>query len=474
MPPDVSFLLGRRAFLGRTTGMLGTMAVAHLLNDGHARAASAAVSRGAAHTVPHHPPTADAVICLFQHGGPSQVDLFDYKPELNRHHGQPYEGDLEVHFVGQKGNILGSPFKFSPQGESGTVLSELLPHTAGIADDITLIRSLTTESVDHESALRLIHSGKFQAGYPTWGSWTVYGLGSPSRNLPAYVVLSDPGGLPVDGVRNWNAGWLPATYQGTAFRPGKTSLPDLVTPTDMSPTARTAQLKLLDELNREQLRRYPDNAELEARITSFETAARMQTAVPEALDLSQETEATKKLYGVDNPTTAEYGTRCLIARRLVERGVRFVQLFLAGQPWDTHSKNAATLTNLCAKTDQPSAALVLDLKQRGLLDRTIVMWGGEFGRLPVSQSQDGRDHNRHANSIWLAGGGFKRGYCHGGTDDFGYKAVVDTLNVHDLHATLLRALGLDHIRLTYPHEGRPGSLTDVAITKAKPVDQLLA
>jgi uncharacterized protein (DUF1501 family) len=230
----------------------------------------------------------------------------------------------------------------------------------------------------------------------------------------------------------------------------------------------------LDALNREQLRHYPCNAELEARIASFETAARMQSAVPEALDLSQETESTKKLYGLDNPKTSEYGTRCLIARRLVERGVRFVQLFLAGQPWDTHSKNAASLTNLCAATDQPSAALVLDLKQRGLLDRTIVMWGGEFGRLPVSQSDDGRDHNRHANSIWLAGGGFKRGYCHGGTDDFGYKAVRDTLTVHDLHATLLRALGLDHIRLTYPHDGRAGSLTDVAITNAKPVDPLLA
>lgn len=471
MRPDESFLLGRRAFLGRSTGMLGTLAVTHLLNEGQSRAASA---RGTAHTIPHHPPTADAVICLFQHGGPSQVDLFDYKPELNRHDGQPYQGDLEVHFVGQKGNILGSPFRFSPHGNSGIVLSELLPHTAGIADDITLIRSLTTESVDHESALRLIHSGKFQAGYPTLGAWTIYGLGSPSHNLPAYVVLSDPGGLPVDGVRNWSAGWLPATYQGTAFRPGKTSLPDLVTPIDVSPTARTAQLKFLDELNREQLRRYPDNVELEARITSFETAARMQTAVPEALDLSQETETTKKLYGLDNPTTAEYGTRCLIARRLVERGVRFVQLFLAGQPWDTHSKNAATLTNLCAKTDQPSAALVLDLKQRGILDRTVVMWGGEFGRLPISQSQDGRDHNRHANSIWLAGGGFKRGYCHGGTDDFGYKAVVDTLSVHDLHATLLQTLGLDHVRLTYPHDGRPGSLTDVAISKAKPVNQLLA
>ncbi len=453
--------------------MLGTMAISHLLNDGQAHAAPSAVDRGAAQPSPHFPSTADAVICLFQHGGPSQVDLFDYKPELNRRHGQPYEGDLEIHFVGQKGNILGSPFKFSPHGESGIVLSELLPHTARIVDDITLIRSLTTESVDHESALRLIHGGKFQAGYPTWGSWAIYGLGSLSKDLPAYVVLADPGGLPVDGTRNWNSGWLPATYQGTAFRPGKTSLPDLVAPEEMSAAARSSQLKFLDDLNREQLRQYPANAELEARIKSFETAARMQTAVPEALDLSQETEATKKLYGLDNPATAEYGTRCLIARRLVERGVRFVQLFLAGQPWDTHSKNAASLTSLCAKTDQPSAALVLDLKQRGLLDRTIVMWGGEFGRLPISQSQDGRDHNRHTNSVWFAGGGFKRGYCHGGSDDFGYKAVVDTLSVHDLHATLLQALGLDHIRLTYPHEGRAGSLTDVAITKARPVDQLL-
>jgi hypothetical protein len=354
------------------------------------------------------------------------------------------------------------------------VLSELLPHTSRIADDITLIRSLTTESVDHESALRLIHSGKFQAGCPSWGSWTIYGLGSLSRNLPAYVVLADPGGLPIDGVRNWSSGWLPATYQGTAFHPGKSSLPDLRPPSDLPPAARTAQLQLLEELHREQLRRYPENAELEARIASFEMAARMQAAVPEALDLSQETEATKKLYGLSNPATAEYGTRCLVARRLVERGVRFVQLFLAGQPWDTHSKNAASLTKLCAATDQPSAALVLDLKQRGLLDRTIVMWGGEFGRLPVSQSDDGRDHNRHANSIWLAGGGFKCGHSHGGTDDFGYKAVEDTLNVHDLHATLLKALGLDHTRLTYPHDGRPGSLTDVAITKAKPVLQLLA
>lgn len=474
MTTDDHYLLARRAFLGRSTGMLGSLALTQLLNETVRRSARGSDVVDARALGRHQPATADAVICLFQHGGPSQVDLFDPKPELSKHDGKPYQGDLEIHFVGQKGNLLGSPFKFAPRGDSGIVLSELLPYTAGIADDITLIRSLTTESVDHESALRLIHSGKFQAGYPTWGAWTIYALGSLNRNLPAYVVLSDPSGLPVDGVKNWTAGWLPATYQGTAFRPGKTSLPDLITPADVSPSARSSQLKFLDELNREQLREYPGNAELEARIASFETAARMQTAVPEALELSHETEATKKLYGLDNPATSEYGTRCLIARRLVERGVRFVQLFLSGQPWDTHSKNAETLKGLCARTDQPSAALVQDLKQRGLLDRTIVMWGGEFGRLPISQSADGRDHNRHANSIWLAGGGFKRGYSHGSTDDFGYKAVADTLNVHDLHATLLKALGLDHVRLTFPHDGRPGSLTDVAITKAKAVDQLLA
>jgi hypothetical protein len=466
MLPYEPFLRSRRAFLGRSVGGVGSLALAHLLNLDSLKAAASST---------HHRATADSVICLFQHGGPSQMDLFDPKPELNKRDGQPYQGDLEVHFVDKTGNvILGSPFKFNSHGQSGIELSELLPHTAGIVDDITLVRSLTTGSVDHESALRLIHSGKLQAGNPTLGSWTVYALGSPNQNLPAYVVLADPAGLPVDGVRNWSSGWLPAAFQGTAFRPGINGLPNLAPPPGVSSAARTAQLNFLEGLNQEHLRQYPGNTELETRITNFEIAARMQTSVPDALDLSQETAATKKLYGLDNPTTAEYGTRCLIARRLIERGVRFVQLFLSGQPWDTHSKNAATLKGLCAKTDQPSAALVTDLKQRGLLDRTIVMWGGEFGRLPTSQGKDGRDHNRHANSIWLAGGGFKRGYCHGSTDDFGYQAVEKKLSVHDLHATLLKALGLDHKRLTYPHDGRPSSLTDVAITKAEIVPDLLA
>jgi hypothetical protein len=302
----------------------------------------------------------------------------------------------------------------------------------------------------------------------------LYGLGTANQNLPAYVVLTDPAGMPVDSVRNWTSGWLPAVYQGTAFRPGRSPVPNLGTPGEISAGARRRQLRLLDQLNRDHLRQYPGNSELEARIANFEIAARMQTAVPEALDLAQETSATRALYGLDNPATAEYGTRCLVARRLVERGVRFVQLFLNGQPWDTHSKNADTLKGLCGKSDQPSAALVQDLKQRGLLDRTIVMWAGEFGRQPLSQGADGRDHNRHANSLWLAGGGFKQGYAHGRTDDIGYAAVEDVVTVHDLHATLLHALGLDHKRLVFPHDGLPGSLTDVAITKARVEKKLLA
>jgi hypothetical protein len=465
-PGDGGFGLNRRAFLGRSTGALGIMALAHLLtNDRNGIRADEAVAR--------REPRAKSVICLFQHGGPSQMDLFDPKPELTRWHGKPYPGQLEVHFDKQQGNLLASPFTFRPRGQSGTILSDLLPHTAGIVDDITLIRSMSTESVDHESALRLIHSGKFQAGRPTLGSWVIYGLGSDYKDMPAYVVLTDPAGLPVDGVRNWTAGWLPAVYQGTPFRSGSTPVPDLERPAGVTRETRKAHLGFLERLNRAHLHRHPESSELEARITNFETAARMQTAVPDVLDLSDESRATRQLYGLDREETREYGTRCLLARRLVERGVRFLQLFLNGQPWDTHSKNAETLKGLCARTDRPSAALVQDLKQRGLLDSTIVLWTGEFGRLPISQGSDGRDHNRHAFSLWIAGGGFKKGYTHGATDDLGYKSVADIVTVHDLQATLLHALGLDHRRLTYPHDGREDSLTDAEVSKARIVHELL-
>jgi hypothetical protein len=462
--------IDRRAFLGRYAGCLGALALAELLAEG--RLVDAA-------SEPDGPPAlpagrAKAVICLFQHGGPSQMDLFDAKPELTKRHGEAYPGELEVHFNKQQGKLLASPFKFAPCGASGVELSELLPHTAGIVDDLTLVRSMTTESVDHEAALRLIHTGKIQAGRPAWGSWVAYALGAENRDLPTYVVLSDPGGLPVDGVKNWSSGWLPAVYQGTPFRSGPSPVLNLATPPQITPAARRGQLQFLAELNRAHLERHADSSELAARIANFETAARMQMAVPEALELGRETEATRHLYGLDRPATQEYGTRCLLARRLIERGVRFVQVFMSGQPWDTHSKNAENLRGLCERTDQPSAALVHDLKQRGLLDSTIVLWTGEFGRLPVSQGSDGRDHNRHAFSLWLAGGGFKRGYAHGRTDDFAYAAVDQPVTVHDLHATLLHALGLDHTRLTYPHEGRNDSLTDVEVSHARIAGELLA
>jgi hypothetical protein len=466
MQPN-GFALTRRAFLGRYAGSLGSMALAHLL-------AREATAGPLATKAPHHTPRAKAVICLFQHGGPSQLDLFDPKPELTRRHGQAHPGPLEIHFNTQAGKLLASPFRFRPAGRSGMELSELLPHTAKIADEITLVRSMVTDAVDHEAALRVIHSGKTFHGRPVWGSWVLYGLGSLRQDLPAYVVLSDPGGLPVDGTGNWSAGFLPAIYQGTPLRPGSVPVANLQPPAGLPPEGRRAQLRLLDALNAAHLRRNGPNSELEARIADFELAARMQTSVPAALDLSKETEETRRLYGLDDPTTAEYGRRCMLACRLVEQGVRFVQVFLSGQPWDTHSKNAEQLRGLCGRTDRPSAALVMDLQRRGLLDSTIVVWTGEFGRLPVSQGTDGRDHNRHGFSLWLAGGGFKKGHVHGATDEFGYKAVTDAVRVCDLHATLLSALGLDHRRLTFPHEGRNDSLTDADVTGARLVPGLLA
>lgn len=474
-PPGPDFALSRRAFLAGYAGCLGSLALTHLLAADGLCAASRPSAGPLDSKPPHHPSRAKAVICLFQHGGPSQVDLFDPKPQLSKHHGKPYPGQLEAHFHTQMGKLMASPFRFPRTGRSGMELSELLPHTARIAEEITLVRSMTTESVDHEAALRMIHSGKtLITGRPVLGSWVLYGLGSLRQDLPAYVVLSDPGGLPVSGTDNWTAGFLPAVYQGTPFRAQGLPVANLRSPTGVSTAARRNQLQFLQELNAAHLQRHPGNTELEARLSNYELAARMQTAVPAVLDISGESKETRRLYGLDDPATAEYGTRCLLARRLVEHGVRFVQVFLSGQPWDTHSNNAQQLRSLCARTDRPSAALVADLKRRGLLDSTIVLWTGEFGRLPISQGAEGRDHNRHAFSLWLAGGGFKGGYVHGATDDFGYQAVQDVVRVPDLHATLLYALGLDHERLTYPHEGREDTLTDTNVTRAQIVSRLLA
>ena len=467
-PMDFDFAVNRRTLLSASAGGVGMLALKQLLAEEADRDGGTLAPRR-----PHHTPTAKSVILLFQNGGPSQMDLFDPKPELARQQGRPYPGQVEAHFDKQVRNLLASPFRFFPRGDCGMRLSEILPRLGAIADDITLVRSMTTASVDHEQALRVIHTGNPFAGKASWGSWVVYGLGTERDELPAYVVLTDPAGLPIDGTMNWSSGFLPAVYQGTQFQARGSAVLNLSTPADVGSVARRHQFELLRRLNAEHLKRQPQDAELQARISNYELAARMQTAVPDVLDINRETRHTRQLYGLDNETTADYGKRCLMARRLIEQGVRFVSIYLQSQPWDTHSKNAQSLRGLCARTDQPSAALVTDLKQRGLLDSTIVMFAGEFGRLPVSQGPDGRDHNRHGFSIWLAGGGFKQGYVHGATDDLGYQSVEEVVSVNDLHATLLHALGLDHRRLLYPHQGRDDSLTDEPVTGAEVVPALL-
>jgi hypothetical protein len=460
----------RRAFLGYSAGgMLGSIAFQWL------RAAERGHFYGA-----HHPPTAERVVVLFQNGGPSQMDLFDPKPELSKLNGKPYPGSAKVETLSPSasGNLLGSPFEFRPAGASGMLLSEIIPHISSIADDITLVRSMTTESVCHETALRIAHSGHpIATDRPSFGSWLTYGLGSLNHNLPAFVVLPDPGGLPINGTLNWSAGWLPAQYQGTSFNSGDLATApvlNLRTPGRVPEAARRQQPDLLRKLNSEHLARFPENSDLEARLKDFETAARMQAAVPTAVDLSGETEATRTLYGIDQPAMAPYGTRCLLARRLLEQGVRFVGVYLKSQPWDTHADNANATKNVAGQLDQPSAAIVKDLKQRGLLDSTLVVWMGEFGRTPVSQGANGRDHSRRGFSLWMAGGGVKGGYTHGNTDEFGYESVEKVVTMHDLHATMLHCLGLDHRQLSYEHNGRDETLTDADLTRASVVRELLA
>jgi hypothetical protein len=344
-------------------------------------------------------------------------------------------------------------------------VSELLPCLAEVVDDVTVIRSMSTGVNNHVQAIHALNTGQIQGGRPVLGSWLTYGLGSVSRNLPAYVALTDPDSLPVVGVGNWSNGWLPSLYQGTVVRPQEPRIPNLDPPPQLKGAAQERYLAYLGRLNRDHLGRHPGELDLEARIASYELAARMQTAAREALDVSGESAATRRLYGLDDPVTREYGTRCLIARRLVERGVRFVQVFTRNQLWDHHGSIRKLLPAACRKTDRPAAALVKDLKGRGLLESTVVHWGGEMGRLPVIQNDAGpdkvgRDHNTYGFSVWLAGGGFKGGCVYGHTDELGHKAAVDPVSHHDLHATLLHLFGLDPQRLVYSHGGRDQSLLD--------------
>jgi hypothetical protein len=409
-----------------------------------------------------------------QNGGPSQMDLFDAKPELQRRAGQDVPGSIETFQMGNTTKLLGTPFRFHRRGQCGMELSEVLPALGTIADDITLVRSMYTEHNNHTEALVMIGTGKIFPGRPSLGSWISYGLGTENENLPAYVVLRDPAGYNTTGKLVWSAGWLPALYEGVEFSSAGSPVLDLQPASAQPEGAQRANLDFLAALNEAHRRRHPHETELEARIQNYELAARMQMHAPRVLDLARESAATRKLYGLDTPRTESYGTRCLLARRLVEAGVRFVQVFPPPfQPWDSHTDSQSELDKICGITDGPVAGLVRDLQARGLLDETIVLWTGEFGRLPVSQGARGRDHNRNAFSLWLAGGGFKAGHVHGETDEFGYKATVDRVSVPDLHATILHQLGLDHNQLTYLHHGRDETLTDAPVTRAGVVGGIL-
>jgi hypothetical protein len=407
---------------------------------------------------PHHRPTATSVIWCFLDGGPSHVDLFDPKPGLTKLDGKPLPGGFErpVTAMGRTAftPLLASKRKFQRHGQSGLWVSDWYPHIAGCVDDIAFLKGCYADGLNHVGSVCQMNTGSILGGRPCLGSWALYGLGSVGDNLPGYVVLLDYPDDPPGGSRNWSTGFMPAGYQGTRFRSGKTPVLYL-DPAEAVPGQQRARLDFLQDLNRRHQRGREEDSELEARIASYELAFRMQKSAPEANDLSRESDETKKLYGVDRPETERMGRCCLLARRLVERGVRFVQIYSgSGSKWDAHSDVESNHAKNCRESDQPIAALLRDLKRRGLLDTTLVVWGGEFGRTPMSESGKGRDHNPYGFTMWLAGGGVKGGVEHGATDDLGLWAVEGRTHVHDIHATILHCLGLDHLKLTYPHDGR--------------------
>ena len=473
----------RREFLQTSAFGIGAFALAHLLNQDKLLGQTPSkpgenLPLNLQARKPPVAPRANAMISLFMHGGPSHVDLLDPKPELTAKSGTQYGGDVVYSFVNRANKkLFGTPWKFSKHGQCGTEVSELLPHTAGIVDDLCVVRSMHTGHNGHEVSIRYFHGGiAGVTGRPTMGSWIVYGLGSESQSLPAYMVLADPGGHPVDGTHNWSSGFMPPLYQGTVLRAQEPRILNLDAPPQLRGKLQEQNLSFLAELNKRHAAQHSGEAELESRIASYELAAAMQIEAKEALDVSHEPAYIHKLYGLDQDATREYGTRCLIARRLVERGVRFVQLFLGGQPWDNHNTIKKSLPGICQRTDQPAAALVTDLKQRGLLDSTIVHWGGEIGRLPVCEGElndnVGRDHNGQGFSIWLAGGGIKGGLTYGETDEVGHKAAVNVVTPNDYQATIFQLLGLDATKLAYHSGGREQRLIDSR--PARVVDEILA
>ena len=459
--PTAAFL-SRRDMLSRAGAGFGALAAACLLGADPARAAMSPVSP-LAPKLPHYRARAKSIIFVFIEGGPSHLDLLDPKPMLRKLAGKPLPSSVPrpITAMGEGDSpLLADKRTWKQHGQSGIWVSDWLPHIAGCADDIAVIRSCVGEGINHSGGVCQMNTGSLLAGRPSLGAWTTYGLGSENQNLPSFVVLTDTDATPINGPRNWGAGFMPAAYQGTRFHNGPSAISNLATPAGITPDRQRAKLEFLDQLNRRHAALRPDQSELEARIGSYELAYRMQAEAPHAVDLSDETPATRALYGMDNKTTGPFARNCLLARRLVERGVRFVQLYHgAGSRWDAHSGLEKNHSSLCAQMDQPVAGLIADLKQRGLLDQTLVVWGGEFGRTPMSEKGDGRDHNPYGFTMFMAGGGVKGGQTIGATDEFGLHAVENPLHVHDLHATMLHLIGLDHTRLVYFHKGRPERAT---------------
>ncbi len=461
----------RREFVWEMgAGFAGTALTAMLAQDGFFSSIGHAADEKSLGKQPHFDTKAKSVIFLMMNGAPSQVDTFDYKPELQKRAGQPLpEGKKYINSGGRKVGFLTPEFRpFRPGGESGLMISDFFPNVRKHADKLAIINSCHTDSHAHGSALVAMNTGKTFIGRPSLGSWSVYGLGTENQDLPGYVVMLDKRGGPISGQPNWSSGFMSGAYQGTLFRPTGNPILDLVGPEHLDRRTQREQLDLLAKLNQEHLDSRKGGDILATRIHSYELAFRMQSSAPEAVELSQETAQTLSAYGVGQEPTDEFGRNCLIARRLVERGVRFVQLYSGGghleDTWDAHESIEKNHGKHGAEVDQPIAALLDDLEQRGLLESTLVIWGGEFGRMPFSEGQNlpGRNHNPYGFSMWLAGAGVKGGLRYGSTDEFGFEAVENKAHLHDIHATILHLLGLDHELLTYFHQGRQERLTDVS------------
>src|SRR5438552_1656047 len=457
-------LATRREFLRRAGSGFGLLALASLLERDGLLAAPAAPPNPMAPQPPHFPARARSVIFLFMSGGPSHVDLFDPKPDLIRLAGQPIPesfGTFKTRRAVAKNKLLAPVRPFRKYGQSGIEVSDFLPNIAGCVDEICLLRGCHGDSVTHPESVYQMNTGSILMGRPSLGAWATYGLGAENQNMPAFVIMPDPAGWVKGGAPAWGNGYLSAAYQGTILRGGETPILNLNTPKGVSGEQQKSTLDLINTLNRQDLVGKEEDTELAARIAAYELAFRMQSHAQEVVDVAKESEVTRKLYGLDDKVTQEFGLRCLLARRMIERGVRFVQLYCGDtNGWDGHSDMLGNHGKLCAQSDKPVAGLLKDLKSRGLLVSTLVVWGGEFGRTPMSEGSDGRDHNPHGFSMWLAGGGVKGGQALGATDPIGLRAADDVTHVHDVHATILHLLGFNHKRLTFPHNGRNERLTD--------------